>query len=196
MVYEQNGSLVVAFTPADPNWSVAESLTNSPGIRVFKVFVPGRKDSPFAPGVIVERTPTDISAYSSPGSVLASWDDLARIHEALYQWSLNTNHVGMISNPRAVARISWPGIAFNVLLLLLVLTVPLALARFVLETRAAARERVWIERLQRGVCPRCEYSIAGLQLEACPECGEFVPRDAIAAANARANEVGGDANGT
>lgn len=67
-------------------------------------------------------------------------------------------------------------------MLVLIVTVPLSIVRFVYEARATARERAWIERLQHGVCPKCEYSIAGLQQESCPECGEFIPRDSIGAA--------------
>jgi len=182
MVYEQNGSLVVAFSLADPNWSVAESLGTAPSSRVFSVIVLRPRASPIAPGKIVEREQTRISAYVFPGMAPASEKDLAEIREALYQWSLTTGHVGLISEPRAGWRISWPGVAFNVFLLVLVVTVPLSIVRFVNVARATAGERVWIERLQRGVCPKCEYSIAGLQQEMCPECGEFIPRDAIEAA--------------
>ena len=185
MVYEQNGSLLVAFTLADPNWSVAESLGSTASSRVFWVDVVRPRASPIAPGKFVDREQTRISAYVFPGMAPASEKDLAEIREALYQWSLSTGHVGLISEPRAGWRISWPGVAFNVFLLVLVVTVPLSLVRFVYVARAAARERVWIERLQRGVCPKCEYSIAGLQKEMCPECGEFIPRDAIEAAQSR-----------
>jgi hypothetical protein len=182
MVYEQNGSLLVAFTLADPNWSVAESLGTTPSSRVFSVNVIRGRGSEVAPGTFVERRQTRISAYVFPGMAPASAKDLAEIQEALYQWSLNTGHVGMISDPHMDWHISWPGVAFNALLLLLIVTVPLSIVRFVYEARAAARERAWIERLRRGVCPKCEYSIAGLQQESCPECGEFIPCDAITAA--------------
>lgn len=185
MVYEQNGSLVVAFSLADPNWSVAESLGTAPSSRVFSVIVLRPRASPIAPGNIVEREQTRVLANVFPGMAEASEKDLAEIHEALYQWSLNMGHVGMISDPHMDWRISWPGVAFNALLLLLIVTVPLSIVRFVYETRAAAREHVWIERLQRGVCPKCEYSIAGLQQESCPECGEVISRDAIEAATVR-----------
>lgn len=182
MVYEQNGSLVVAFSLADPNWSVAESLGTAPSSRVFSVNVIRGRGSGVAPGKFVEWGQTRISAYVFPGMAPASEKDLAEIREVLYQWSLSTGHVGLISEPRAGWRISWPGVAFNVFLLVLVVTVPLSIVRFVYVARATAGERVWIERLQRGVCPKCEYSIAGLPSESCPECGEFIPRDAIEAA--------------
>jgi hypothetical protein len=181
MVYEQNGSLVVAFSLADPNWSVAESLGTTPSSRVFSVNVLRPRASPRSrPGHSSSGRQTRISAYVFPGMAPASAKDLAEIQEALYQWSLNTGHVGMISDPHMDWHISWPGVAFNALLLLLVVTVPLSIVRFVYEARAAARERV----VDRTAAARRVSEVRVLDRgiatsESCPECGEFIPRDAI-----------------
>lgn len=36
-------------------------------------------------------------------------------------------------------------------------------------------EKMHTDRLERGVCPRCEYSLRGLTANRCPECGQQLP---------------------
>lgn len=148
-----------------------------------RVLPTGRPRVPF---VCHARTPQDaISIAYANLTVQPAKAECDQVQAAVARWSAAAPDRMYVPMPAATDEVVPSRVAWNVAMAALILVVPLAIVRFVFETRAAAREREWIERLQRGLCPKCEYSIAGLQREACPECGEFVPRDAITAAESR-----------
>jgi hypothetical protein len=74
-----------------------------------------------------------------------------------------------------------------------------ALGLFLLSLRWVPRVPGWIrakvgsERLSRGVCPRCQYALAGLTGDRCPECGAVIParrQDRAATGQERAGKLG------
>lgn len=140
----------------------------------------GRPSVPFVCHARTAQAAISIKYASLAG--LPSKTECDEVQAAVAKWSTAAPDRMYVPMPAVADEVVPSRVAWNVAMAALVLVAPLAIVRFVYETRAAARERVWIERLQRGVCPKCEYSIAGLQRESCPECGENIPRDAIAAA--------------
>lgn len=112
-------------------------------------------------------------------------EELFDVTSAIAAWGRESADRPQIAAPGESERVSLLRVAWNVAMGVLVLIAPLAIIRFVIESVAESRRDRRLQRLRRGVCPKCEYSIAGLQQESCPECGEFIPRDAITAATER-----------
>lgn len=72
------------------------------------------------------------------------------------------------------SRVIWTGWLHNAGAIV-VLGLFLLSLRWVPRVPGWIRAKVGSERLSRGVCPKCQYALAGLTADRCPECGSALP---------------------
>jgi len=125
--------------------------------------------------VLSSRTPTP-SDEREARALLAAWSSAAPGRP-------------VVLGPDVRVAVSPLRVMWNIAMALMILIVPLAALRWTIERFAVVYQDALHNRLRRGLCSKCKYPIAGLQSESCPECGSFVPRQAIAAADARARRA-------
>lgn len=152
------------------------------GANIFRVDLvpaPG-PPPPFVSMIGARHRILSASPLSAPTQLTP--EELFDVTSAIAAWGRESAERPQIAAPGESARVSPRRVAWNVAMGVLVLIAPLAIIRFVIESVAESRRDRHLQRLRRGVCPKCQYSIAGLQQESCPECGEVIPRDSIGAA--------------
>lgn len=144
-------------------------------------------DLPFPPFVsLAPYSGQRVELASMPNASTPTASDEREARALLAAWSSAASDRPVVLGPDVRVPVSPFRVMWNIAMGLMIAVVPLALMRWTIEQFSVVYQDALHNRLRRGQCSKCKYPIAGLPSESCPECGAFVPRQAIAAADARA----------
>lgn len=147
-------------------------------------------DLPFPPFVsVAPYAGQEVSLAAILSSRTPTPSDEREARALLAAWSTAAPGRPVVLGPDVRVAVSPLRVMWNIAMALMILIVPLAALRWTIEQFAVVYQDALHNRLRRGQCSKCKYPIAGLQSESCPECGAFIPRQAIAAADARARRA-------
>lgn len=112
------------------------------------------------------RNPTTLRAAELDLARQTFVDWIAETEGGSWRWLADRVH----DRNEEIVSVRWVGVAHNAATLALLAALLYSLRWNLSSTVWRARNRA--KRLSRGECPRCRYSIQGLAVKKCPECGE------------------------
>ncbi|MBL8762075.1 MAG: hypothetical protein JNL50_12315 [Phycisphaerae bacterium] len=181
LVWDEDGAKIV------DDWSwwedgriEAQEAAHPGSVYILTLWRARRDPSPFPEIFEHPRVRVEVRRHADPDG--ASAEELECARDYAVAMCASDPEQRALPNPRAPLPVRWSGVWLNALIAGVMLVGVSSLVRGWHQHAAACEYEYRQRSLLRGHCPCCKYSLVGLTHEQCPECGEFIPRDAIAAA--------------